>query len=252
MFIYDQSIFLQTWEAKLTQPTAMSGDAYTSSPEEQIVVDSIYTAIMEQRIAPKTKLSEAKLCEVFGVGRMRVRRALLLLASQGIVDLESNRGAFIACPSPQEANDVFTSRMLIEPQLVHGLCIATQSPDVSDLEEHIKLEHAARADSDRSHIIRLSGEFHVKLASISGNSVLIRIIRELVTRTSLIVGLFGDSGHSSCPDGDHASILAAIKKGDPSEAQRLVFEHLQHIHSGLDLSRSKPQRPDLAKVFGIE
>ena len=87
---------------------------------------------------------------------------------------------------------------------------------------------------------------------MSGNSVLIRIIRELVTRTSLIVGLFGDSGHSSCPDGDHANILAAIKKGEPSEAERLVFEHLQHIHTGLDLSRSKPQRPDLAKVFGME
>ncbi|MFT5518121.1 MAG: DNA-binding GntR family transcriptional regulator [Saprospiraceae bacterium] len=250
--MYDQNILLQAWETQLTQSTAMGGDTYTSNPEEQVVVDSIYTAIMEQRIAPKTKLSEAKLCEVFGVGRMRVRRALLLLASQGIVDLESNRGAFIACPSPQEANDVFTSRMLIEPKLVHGLCIATHSPDVSHLEEHIKLEHAARTDSDRSHIIRLSGEFHVKLASMSGNSVLIRIIRELVTRTSLIVGLFGDSGHSSCPDGDHANILAAIKKGEPSEAERLVFEHLQHIHTGLDLSRSKPQRPDLAKVFGME
>ena len=150
----------------MTQSTAMGGDTYTSNPEEQVVVDSIYTAIMEQRIAPKTKLSEAKLCEVFGVGRMRVRRALLLLASQGIVDLESNRGAFIACPSPQEANDVFTSRMLIEPKLVHGLCIAAHSPDVSHLEEHIKLEHAARTDSDRSHIIRLSGEFHVKYVSL--------------------------------------------------------------------------------------
>jgi DNA-binding GntR family transcriptional regulator len=236
----------------LTQSPFLDGNIYTSNPDEQVVVEHIYTAIMEKRIAPKTKLSEAKLCEVFGVGRMRVRRALLLLASQGIVELESNRGAFIACPSPKEANDVFTARMLIEPQLVHGLCTDTDNPDLSHLEEHIKLEHAARADSDRSHIIRLSGEFHVKLASISGNSVLIRIIRELVTRTSLIVGLFGDSGHSSCPDGDHASILAAIKKGDPSEAQRLVFEHLQHIHLGLDLSRSKPQRPDLAKVFGID
>ena len=236
----------------MTQPTAMGGDSYTSSPEEQIVVDSIYRAVMEQRIAPKTKLSEAKLCETFGVGRMRVRRALLLLASQRIVDLKSNRGAFIAGLNPKEANDVFTSRMLIEPQLVNGLCIATQSPDVSMLEEHIKLEHAARTNSDRSHIIRLSGEFHVKLASISENSVLTRIIRELVTKTSLIVGLLGDSGHSSCPDGDHANILAAIKKGEPKLTEKLVFEHLQHIHSGLDLSKSKPLKSDLAKVFGME
>tara|TARA_B110000208_G_scaffold37424_1_gene49524 strand:+ start:758 stop:919 length:162 start_codon:yes stop_codon:yes gene_type:complete len=51
---------MQIWEVKLTQPAAMGGDAYTSNPEEQIVVDRIYTAIMEQRIAPKTKPQRSK------------------------------------------------------------------------------------------------------------------------------------------------------------------------------------------------
>ena len=67
-------------------------------PDENFIVERIYKAVMEQRLAPNTKLSEARLCEIFGVGRMRVRRALLLLSSQGIIELQSNRGAYVACP----------------------------------------------------------------------------------------------------------------------------------------------------------
>ena len=92
-----------------------------TGPDENFIVERIYKAVMEQRLAPNTKLSEARLCETFGVGRMRVRRALLLLSSQGIIELQSNRGAYVACPDKSEANDVFAARMLIEPPLVRQL-----------------------------------------------------------------------------------------------------------------------------------
>ena len=95
---------------------------------------------MEQRLAPNTKLSEARLCETFGVGRMRVRRALLLLSSQGIIKLQSNRGAYVACPDKSEANDVFAARMLIEPPLVRQLAQNSGDIDLTLLIEdhHIK------------------------------------------------------------------------------------------------------------------
>lgn len=218
--------------------------------DEQYIVDRIYKAVMEQRLAPNAKLSESKLCETFGVGRMRVRRALLLLANQGIVNLQSNRGAFIACPEPSEANEVFEARMLIEPGLIGGLAKAIRPSDLQILKDHIALEDAARGGSERTEIIRLSGEFHVKLAAVSGNAVLTKIIRELVTRTSLIVGLFGASSNSSCPDDEHSAILNAIEEGNPDLAENLVCRHLKHIEDGLDLSPSKSVQSDLTHILG--
>ena len=99
---------------------------------------------MEQRLAPNTKLSEALLCETFGVGRMRVRRALLLLSSQGLIELQSNRGAYVACPDKSEAHDVFAARMLIEPPLVRQLAQSSVNIDLTVLIDHITLEDAAR------------------------------------------------------------------------------------------------------------
>lgn len=218
--------------------------------DEQMIVDRVYSAVLERRLAPRTKLSEAALCESFGVGRMRVRRALLLLASQGIVDLQSNRGAYVACPSPSDAQEVFEARAMIEPALARALA-GTASPDTTRrLQAHIERENAARRLQERGEIIRLSGEFHVELASEYGNAVLTRAIRELVTRTSLIVGLFGTDRGSTCPENEHAEIVAAIAKGDGDRAEALAREHLNHIQSGLDLARKETERPDIVKILG--
>lgn len=207
---------------------------------------------MEQRLAPNTKLSEARLCETFGAGRMHVRRALLLLSSQGIINLQSNRGAYVACPDKTEAKDVFEARMLIEPPLVRQLARDPSALDLGLLSDHIDLEDAARSKNERSELIRLSGEFHLKLAQAAGNKVILRMMRELITRTSMIVGLFGSTDHASCPDDEHAKILTAIRSSDPNRAEQLLVSHLNHIQSGLNMDARKQPRDDLSKIFGLK
>ena len=80
-----------------------AADAQADAAEigEEDIVEHIFEAIIEQRLPPGTKLSESALCDAFGVGRMRIRRALLLLASRQIVELHANRGAFVASPTSE-------------------------------------------------------------------------------------------------------------------------------------------------------
>lgn len=233
-----------------SQPNTDKDLDISSGPDESLIVERIYKAVMEQRLAPNTKLSEARLCETFGVGRMRVRRALLLLSSQGIIDLHSNRGAYVACPDKSEANDVFAARMLIEPPLVRQLAQERSEASLALLTDHIALEDAARKENERTEIIRLSGEFHTKLAQATGNKFISRMMRELVTRTSLIVGLFGSSQNASCPDDEHSNILKAILARDPDQAEELLVSHLNHIKSGLDMDARPQPQDDLAVILG--
>ncbi|MGI9409224.1 MAG: GntR family transcriptional regulator [Hyphomicrobiaceae bacterium] len=223
--------------------------SFAREQEEQEIVEQIHAAVMEQRLPPSTKLSESKLCEAFGVGRMRVRRALLLLASQGIVDLPTNRGAFVACPDRKEADDVFGARLALEPGIVRDIAKHATRQDVEELQRHFELEQQARQKRQRRDSIRLSGEFHVKLVSVAGNLVLTRMIQELVTRTSLIIGLFGSSGMSNCDAVEHLEILAAIGDRDHRKAERLVRTHLECIKSDLDLDRPAQQEPDIAEIL---
>jgi DNA-binding GntR family transcriptional regulator len=234
------------------QQSSITTTDSSSGSDERIIVERIYKAVMEQRLAPNTKLSEARLCETFGVGRMHVRRALLLLSSQGIIELQSNRGAYVACPDKSEASDVFAARMLIEPPLVRQLAQSSGEIDLTVLTDHIALEDTAREQNERTEIIRLSGEFHTKLAQATGNKFIFRMMRELVTRTSLIVGLFGSSENASCPDDEHSNILKAIQSHSPEMAEQLLISHLNHIQSALDMeSRQQPQ-DDLATILGSD
>lgn len=51
--------------------------------QDDIVYAHIFDAILEQRLAPGTKLSEEALGEIFGVSRTIIRRALSRLAHEG-------------------------------------------------------------------------------------------------------------------------------------------------------------------------
>ena len=226
------------------EPRTLSRD-----PDEQMIVDRIFSAVMEQRLAPRTKLSEAALCESFGVGRMRVRRSLLLLASQGIIDLQSNRGAYVACPSAEEADEVFEARLMIEQGLVRSMASGVSNEVLKALRRHLELEDKARRQAERGEIIRLSGEFHVELAKGHGNTVLTRHVKELVTRTSLIVGMFGVKRESACPEDEHSQIVDAIAAKDGNRAARLVRRHLTHIQEGLDLHNAVEEQPDLKRIL---
>lgn len=224
--------------------------AGTAKLGEQEIVEKIYTAVLEQRLPPNTKLSESMLCESLGVGRMKVRRALLLLANQGIVDLHSNRGAFIACPDGQNSKDVFEARLALEPSIARQVVAIAKERDFAKLAALIKLEQDSRDNGDRREAIRLSGEFHVQLASASGNAVLKKMVRELVTRTSLIVGMFGSPDATSCPEHEHPEILDALYKRDADKAAQLTRQHLKHIEASLDLSANKNQQIDLNEILG--
>ena len=72
---------------------------------EEEIVERIFEAVIDQRLPPGMKLSEAALCEAFGVGRMRIRQSLLLLSSREVVELQPNRGAFVASPSAEQARE---------------------------------------------------------------------------------------------------------------------------------------------------
>jgi DNA-binding GntR family transcriptional regulator len=235
-------------EAVMFADKAPLGSAKTELTEAQIV-DQIFDAVIDQRLPPGAKLSESALCDAFGVGRMRIRRALLLLASREVVDLQSNRGAFVSSPTAEQAREIFESRLMIEPNVSVLAAERANETDIAMLAAHLDKEHKAHQSDNRHEAIRLSGQFHVVLASIAANSVMERMIKELVTRTSLIIGIFGAPGTANCRDDDHSLILEALRTRDGAAAARLMTEHLGHIQANLDLSRGRKNNVDLVKLF---
>lgn len=216
---------------------------------EEDIVERIFEAVIDQQLPPGTKLSESALCEAFGVGRMRIRRSLLLLASREVVELRANKGAYVASPSAAQAREVFEARLALEPTIA-GLAVRRATPDgIAALTAHLEMEHAAHRNHRRRDAIRLSGQFHTLMAQLAGNAVMLRMTKELVTRSSLIIGIYGAPGVTNCRDDDHAAIVDAVRSGDDIKAEAMMRAHLRHIENHLDLEQPAKRSIDLVGLF---
>ena len=213
--------------------------------------------ILDHRLPPGTKLVEDRLATAFGVSRTRIRPVLVRLANEQIVTLTLNRGATVAQPSEAEAREVFEVRRMIEPTLIACFIKQASGDDIAVLSQCIAQEEDARRVGDMRRAIRLSGDFHLHIANASQHQTLGRILRELVSRTSLILMTYRadvqpQSESSRCGCQEHRALLDAIRLRDAREAARLMGEHLAQLESQLQFSQGDDAVPDLLSLFGSE
>ena len=227
-----------------------SKSAAAPAPTQDQMVERIMRAVVERRLPPGTKLIEERLAGIFKVNRTRIRAVLARLAHEGIVTLHANRGAFISEPTAQQAREVFEVRRLLEPAIVQTLAARADRAIESSLGSHLQKEADAAALADQRALIRLTGEFHLLLAELAGNTLMLRMLREMETLTSLIIYLYESPDLPACRGNDHVAIAAAIIEGDGARAARLMLAHLAEVEAGLDMQGKAAPEFDLADALG--
>ncbi len=208
-----------------------------------MVARDLSLAIHEHRLAPGTKLGEGDLADIYGVSRTVIRAALQSLAHIQLVELQRNRGAFVAQPSLREAREIFEARELLEPRTARSAAHLATEADIELLKQHISDEHAALAAADPGRALRLSGLFHIEISRIADQATIAGFIETLIARSSLIIALYWRRESALCESHAHDALVRAIADGDGSLAEELMQSHLVDLHSALDLSdRPSPAR----------
>jgi len=208
-------------------------------------------AIVSHRLAPGTKLPEDELASIYSVSRTVIRAALQALAHDRLARLEPNRGAFVAQPSTAEAREVFEARALIEPKVAWLAAEAAVPDDVMRLRRHLDKEHEALHAGRDSDAIMLSARFHVGIAEIAAHSVFTKIVRDLVSHSSLIIALYWKRRDTTCERHAHHALVDAIGAGHSSEAADLMTSHLIDLLSGLDLSGKVTKSDNLSDLLRL-
>lgn len=219
-------------------------------PTIESIAERINNAVMEHRLAPGSKLSETRMAAAFNVSRTKIRQVLAVLAKKGLVEVYPNRGAFIASPTVQEAHELFATRRLLEPEIIRNVIARAQKADLKRLHEHLDKEKMARQQKNRRAIIRLSGDFHLLLARISGNRYVESMMGELCPLTCLIIAMYDLPQTPACPEDEHDRIVAAIERRDEKVAIELMLHHLQHIESALHLTSNHRDDVDWDQILG--
>ncbi len=211
--------------------------------------EHLFSAIVDQRLLPGTKLTELALVEAFGVGRRTVATALQRLTWERLVVFFPKRGAFVAAPDAEEARQVFAARVAIEAGTTEAVARAADPAAIARLQDNIDQEHRLREQGNMREAIHLSGGFHVLMAHLSGNAILAEQVRLLVARTSLIVNLFDNQTGLSGWHDHHDELIRHCAAGRVPQAVALMKAHIIELQDALVLDRRRPVAFDMMGVF---
>jgi DNA-binding GntR family transcriptional regulator len=195
----------------------------TSIPAK--IADSIRDLISRGTLAADVHLGQMQLAERFGVSRVPVREALKLLASEGLILHDLNRGFFVASLSSDEARQLYRMRHLVEAELLSSIqwpakeAIAELRARVQELEKLI--DEGKRADWAVRH-----RDFHRAVFNLSPHKILVREVLRLWTLTDRYRSLLPAQSKSSEPGGAHSGERALVDALAKRDRKRLmeVFE----------------------------
>lgn len=205
-------------------------DAALAGDPKLAVVDAVRAAILAGEFAPRQRLIETDLCELFGTSRFIARAALQELSGQGLVEFQRNRGARVREISLAEAIEITEVRKLLE-----GLEAARAAERVTGAQaaELRGIVRDMRTAVDRSELLRysdLNARLHAAIRDISGHETSARLLRQLrdqTVRHQFRLSLVPGRPSVSLPQ--HEAIVAAVTARDPQAAEAAMRDHLQSV-----------------------
>ena len=90
------------------------------------------------------------------------------------------------------------------------------------------------------------------IAELADQPILAGFVRELVSRSSLVVALYWRRKDTTCERHAHHELLDAIAAGEAERAADLMRSHLVDLFSGLDLRPRQRNDVALSKLLRVD
>ena len=190
--------------------------------------------ILDGTFQPGQNLTEAKLCEQFGVSRTPVREALFQLEQEGLVQIKHNKGAVVVGISKQDIEDIYTIRMHVEGLASRWAAERITEEEKKQLLEILDLEMFYAAKENVEQCRKLDHSFHDGLYAASRSKPLhntLRSFHNYIGRARAHSFKTGDRIKIAATE--HKAILDAIIAGDGELAETLTKEHIVKAKANL-------------------
>ncbi|HVV10829.1 GntR family transcriptional regulator [Amycolatopsis sp.] len=171
-------------------------------------------------------VSEQDVAEQVGVSRTPVREALLQLASEELVQLVPNRGAYIAPLSGRDLRELFELRGVLERYAAQR-AIETGNVPVAELQAAMEQQKRFEDPAHAKEFIEFDHLFHSVLVDSVGNSMLSKTYASLRAR-QMRAGLTALSRSSDRQErvlAEHYAIFKALELGAVSTAIAAIDHH---------------------------
>ncbi len=201
----------------------------------------IVRLIASHRFKPGDRLLETSLAKMLGMSRTPVREALGRLASTGfLVKTEMSRGYQIPFLTPKDIEDVFFMRGTLESKAAMLCARAMPESVLRELRRINEREEETFKANLKGEYAELNEDFHMHIATSSGNPYMEMYIRQLYWRSNLYV-LFFMSFYCLESNYDterlsyleHRKIVEALEARNAEDAEIAMREHISSSYNHL-------------------
>ena len=180
----------------------------------------------------------SRLAGEIGLSRSPVREALLRLEAEGLVRMETGRGAVVAEFSPDEVEDVLEARVLVE-NYTAARSFENRAKFLPDLLLAHEEMRRRRREQDTAGFTHADRHFHELIVDGAGNQVLSEMYRSLRDRQTLFTSAMvrGRTDRMDAAIAEHDGIIDRLHGEDEDAFIEVVNAHLQWA---LTFARSAP------------
>lgn len=184
--------------------------------------------IIEGELQAGTRLNERALSERLGVSRTPLREAFRLLASEGLVDIQPNRGARVTALSENDIREIFAVLGGLEALSGELACQHASDEEVAEIRALTFEMQACHARGELPSYYRLNREIHSCINQAARNTLLVQVYSMLNHRVQNLrfrSNLNPDKWEKAMKE--HIAMVDALSRRDGLELGRLLREHLQ-------------------------
>ncbi len=194
--------------------------------------NDIRKMIFSNKLKPGQKIPYRRMAEGLDMSLTPVVQALKHMEFMGLVYHKKNTGFFVGKVTPQNIDEAYRLRILIEPEMlaetVLNLDKSGEEKIIKAMDEYLE---AIKKESAKLMLVK-DIQFHMTLAELSGQSISIMLLKYLFDFLYLRFSeelIFSSPTENSIAD--HKTIFKAIKSRDVEAAAHALKAHIQHTHS---------------------
>lgn len=146
------------------------------------VANRLRELITEGQLAAGTRLNERTLCDRLGVSRTPLREAFRLLAAEGLVEIQPNRGAQVVGLSRTDIQESFEVMAALEALSGELACQRVTDQEIAEIRALTYEMMASHARKDLPSYYRTNREIHSRINQAGHNELLTRVYATLNLR----------------------------------------------------------------------
>lgn len=206
-----------------------------------ICLEDLQRRILTQELEPSSYLDESRLSETYQISRPPLREILRMLAGDGYVVLNENRGAQVAPMTHKTLRNYFVAAPMIYAAVTRLAAEHATPRQIMQLKDTQLLFRAAIREGDTRRRALINERFHAIIGEMADNEYLMPSLRRLLIDHTRIGMTFYNPRNESLARqraiaaDQHDRFITLIEAGDADAAADLAIEHWE-------LSRAEIER----------